>query len=204
MLGQLEIRSVVDGMKDLLKFLLGFLPWIAFGALAGPSLIKLETALVVSLALTVAVGFRQLRLGFVLTWGTLLFFLVNTVLVLGFKNVWVMKHMGLLAPGTLAAIAWLSLAVGKPFVLQFAAQNVPRSTLTDPGFIANCRHLTLVWAGLFLFSTAVALAKYKHVAAPEWLYHSLSICVIVAGIAYTEWRKRRARRGRPDRHNREP
>ena len=37
-------------VKDLLKILLGFLPWILFGILAGPSLFRLEMALAVALA----------------------------------------------------------------------------------------------------------------------------------------------------------
>ena len=61
-------------MKDMLKILLGFLPWILFGIMAGPSLTRLEMALAVSLAATVALGFKQLRKGFFLTWGSLLFF----------------------------------------------------------------------------------------------------------------------------------
>ncbi len=61
-------------MKDLLKILLGFLPWILFGILAGPSLTRLEIALAVSLLASLALGFKQLRQGFFLTWGSLLFF----------------------------------------------------------------------------------------------------------------------------------
>ena len=75
-------------MKEMLKILLGFLPWILFGLIAGPSLIRLETALVVSLAATVALGFKQLRQGFFLTWGTLLFFFLSFILVASLKNLW--------------------------------------------------------------------------------------------------------------------
>ena len=61
-------------MKDLFKILLGFLPWILFGIMAGPSLTSLEAALAVALAATLALGVKQLRQGFFLTWGSLLFF----------------------------------------------------------------------------------------------------------------------------------
>lgn len=185
-------------LKDLLKFLLGFLPWITFGALAGPSLVQLEIALGISLVLTILVGYRQLKKGFVLTWGTLLFFLINTVLVVGFKNVWIMRHMGILAPATLAGIAWLSLAIGKPFVLQFARENAPEEGWNDPGFVSGSRHLTIVWGVLFLFSTFNAIADYLHAGAPEWLYKSLSIGAVIAGILYTQWFKKKARRGKDD------
>jgi carotenoid cleavage dioxygenase len=76
-------------VKDLLKILLGFLPWILFGVLAGPSLIRLEIALAVALLSGLALGFQQLRKGFFLTWGSLLFFLLSFILVAFLKNLWI-------------------------------------------------------------------------------------------------------------------
>ncbi|MFH1914603.1 MAG: hypothetical protein ABIK45_10050 [Pseudomonadota bacterium] len=179
-------------MKDFLRFIVGFLPWISFGVLAGPSLLRLEIAILVSLALTVIVGFGQLKKGFILTWGTLLFFAAIAVLVILMKNVWTMTHMGLLAPSGMAAIAWFSLAIGKPFVAQFARENAPVDRWNHPQFIASCRCLTIVWGCLFLVSTALAFAKYFHVVA-DWASTVLSIASVVFGIAYTEWYKKKAR-----------
>jgi hypothetical protein len=63
-----------EDVTDLLKILLGFFPWILFGIMAGPPLTRLEIALAVSLTAGLALGFNQLRKGFFLTWGSLLFF----------------------------------------------------------------------------------------------------------------------------------
>lgn len=180
-------------MKDFFRFLTGFLPWIAFALLSGPPLLRLEIAIAVSLLLSLIVGYSRLKKGFILTWGTLIFFSVNMILVAGLKNVWVMKHMGILAPFSLAAITWISLALGKPFVLQFARENVPVERWDDPEFVLSCRNLTLFWGCLFVVSTLVGLAKFLKLGGPEWMYGALSFAVTVFGLAFTEWFKQMKR-----------
>jgi carotenoid cleavage dioxygenase len=122
-------------MKDLLKILLGFLPWILFGIMAGPPLTRLEMALAIALATTLALGVKQLRKGFFLSWGSLLFFLVSFILVAFLKNLWVVENMDLLARGSLAVIAWGSIIAGQPFSLQYARESVPEAYWHTPEFI---------------------------------------------------------------------
>lgn len=181
-------------MLDVVKFLIGFLPWIAFGILAGPSLMQLEEAIVISLILTVVLGVRQLIKGYILTWGTLIFFMAMTILVLGYRSAWIMQHMGILAPATLAAIAWISFIVGKPFVLQFAQEHTAQEFWNSKEFISSCRYMTILWGCLFLISTGLAFAKFYHAGLPEWSYSILSIAIVVVGIGYTEWYKVKKRR----------
>ena len=183
-------------MKDFLKLLVGFLPWIAFGVLAGPSLVQLEVAMAVSLALSVILGYSQLKKGFILPWGTVLFFVSGLVLVLGLKNVWYMRHLGILSPASLAAITWISLALGRPFVLDFAKESTPKELWDRPEFRASCYHLTIVWGILFICSTLVSWAKYLHLGGPDWVYGTLSFATALFGMAYTEWFKKRKRRER--------
>ncbi len=68
-------------MKQLFSILLGFLPWIVFGVVAGPSLWRLNAAILAALALVPVLGYKQLAKGFILTWGSLVFFGVLLVLV---------------------------------------------------------------------------------------------------------------------------
>jgi len=180
-------------MRDFLKFLLSFLPWIAFGVLAGPPLIRLEGAIAFCLVLTLVMGYTELKKGYVLTWGTLLFFAATLVFVALFKNVWVMTHLDLLAPFTLLAVAWISLAIGRPFVLQIAKASVPKEKWEDPGFIYGCRYMTIFWGFMFLISFISSFAKHYHAGWPEWVYHSLSIGSVLFGMAYTEWYKKTRR-----------
>jgi hypothetical protein len=178
-------------MRGLLKLTIGFLPWIAFAILAGPSLLSLEIAMGACLTLSLIIGFKQLKKGFILTWGTVIFFAFGLFMVVGENNMWFVTHLSVLVPATLAAIAWVSLLVGKPFVLQYAKEDTDPAIWDKPGFIAVCRHLTIVWGSLFIFSTLVALAKYLHLGGPGWLYTVLSTGPTLFGVAYTEWYKKR-------------
>ncbi|WP_316900310.1 hypothetical protein [Pseudodesulfovibrio indicus] len=178
-------------MRELLKLVIGFLPWIAFGILAGPSILSLEIAMGTCLGLTLIIGFRELKKGFILTWGTVIFFAFGLYMVISEDNMWYVRHLAVLVPATLAAIAWVSLLLGKPFVLQYAKESADPAIWEKPGFIAVCRHLTIVWGSLFIFSTLVALAKYLHLGGPGWLYSVLSSGPTLFGVAYTEWYKKR-------------
>src|SRR5665648_117410 len=146
-------------MKDLLKILLGFLPWILFGLMAGPSFTSLEAALAVALAATLALGVKQLRKGFFLTWGSLLFFLVSFILVAWLKNLWVVENMDLLVRATLAAIAWGSIIAGRPFTLQYARESVPEAYWRTPEFIHSGYFISLVWGIIFLIALGASLFR---------------------------------------------
>ena len=47
-------------MKQLFSILLGFLPWIVFGVISGPSLWRLNAAIIVALSLVPIMGYKQL------------------------------------------------------------------------------------------------------------------------------------------------
>ena len=82
--------SIFIKMKEILSILLGFLPWIVSGAISGPSLFRLMQPSC-SPALVLIMGYKQLAKGFILTWGSLLFFGFNLVMVVLFGNLWVSK-----------------------------------------------------------------------------------------------------------------
>lgn len=146
-------------VKEILSILFGFLPWIAFGAISGPSAGRLNTAIVVALLLVVLTGFRQLWKGFILTWGSLLFFACGLIIVVIWKNPWVIGHLDILAHATLALIAWISIAVRKPFVLQYARETVPAERQAAPLFYMICRNLSIMWGVVFLLNTLMSIAK---------------------------------------------
>jgi hypothetical protein len=183
-------------MKDLLKILLGFLPWILFGIMAGPSLFRLETALAVSLAATLALGLKQLRKGFFLTWGSLLFFSLSLIMVAFLKNLWVIEHMDLLARATLAAIAWGSIIAGQPFTLQYARESVPEALWRTPGFIHSNYAISMVWGIIFLIALGASLFRPYLDQVSGWLYHFLATGTMFLGIIFTQWYVHRVRRAR--------
>jgi carotenoid cleavage dioxygenase len=183
-------------MHDLLKILLGFLPWILFGIIAGPSLTGLEIALAVSLTAGIALGFNQLRKGYFLTWGSLLFFSFSLILVAFLKNLWVIEHMDLLARATLAAIAWVSIIAGRPFALQYARESVPEAYWQTPAFIYTGFFISIVWGIIFLIALGASLFRPYLDQMASWLYPLLATGTMFLGIIFTQWYVHRVRRAR--------
>ncbi len=137
--------------------LVGFIPWIIFGVLATNTLLSLEIAIVVSLILTIGINYKELKHGFLLTWGTLLFFLFAFIFVIILKNIWVISHIGLLVNITLATIAVGSLLINKPFTEQYAKQRVNKEIWSKPTFKLKNRLITCVWAILFVINLLISI-----------------------------------------------
>jgi carotenoid cleavage dioxygenase len=174
-------------MKEIISMLLGFLPWIVFAVISGQSLWRLNAAIIVALALVLVMGYKQLAKGFILTWGSLLFFGVNLVMVVLFRNLWVIKNLDVLAHGTLAAIAWSSIFIGKPFVLQYARETVPPERQASPFFYRTCRTLAVIWGVVFLIATGMSVAKTYGWWADGIGYQAVSLGLIGLGLWLNHW-----------------
>jgi hypothetical protein len=181
-------------MKQIISILLGFLPWIVFGVVAGPSLWRLNAAIIAALALVLVMGYKQLAKGFILTWGSLLFFGVNLVMVVLLRNLWVIKNLDILAKGTLAAIAWLSIFMGKPFVLQYARETAPPERQASPVFYRTCRTLAVIWGVVFLIATGMSVAKTYGWWTEGMAYQAVSLGLIGLGLWLNHWYPQYVRR----------
>ncbi len=182
-------------MKELLGILLGFLPWILFGVLSGPSLPRLNLALAVSLAAVLAIGYKQLLRGFFLTWGSLLFFSLCLIGIGVLKILWVAQHMDILANAALAAITWVSIVVGQPFPLQYARESVPAEYWQAPSFIRAGYLIALVWGVIFLLATGTSLARF-YWPVSAFPYRLFSIGIMALGLVFTKWYTARVRKAR--------
>jgi carotenoid cleavage dioxygenase len=182
-------------MKQIFSILLGFLPWIVFSAVSGPSLLRLNASIIAALVLVLVLGFKQLAKGFVLTWGSLLFFIVTLIMVVIFKNMWFIANLDILSHGTLAAIAWLSVFVGRPFVLQYAMETVPPERQSSPAFYQICRNLTVVWGVVFILSTGMSAAKSFGWWADGFGFEAVSLGLIGLGLWLNHWYPQYARHG---------
>jgi len=174
-------------MKQIISILLVFLPWIAFGVISGPSLWRLNASIIVALALVLVMGYKQLAKGFILTWGSLLFFGVILVMVVLLRNLWVIDNLDILSNGALAAIAWLSIFMGKPFVLQYARETVPPERQADPVFYPTCRTLAVIWGVVFLIATGMSVAKTYGWWAGGLGYQAVSLGLIGLGLWLNHW-----------------
>ena len=182
-------------MKQIFSILLGFLPWIAFSVISGPSLFRLNAAVIAALILLLIMGFKQLAKGYVLTWGSLIFFSVILVMVVLLRNLWFIGNLDILSHGTLAAITWLSIFVGKPFVLQYALETVPPERQGSPAFYRICRNLTVVWGIVFIVSTGMSVAKTYGWWADGLSFQAVSLGSIGSGLWLNHWYPQYTRRG---------
>ncbi len=174
-------------MKQTISIIIGFLPWIVFGVVAGPSLWRLNAAIIAALALVLVLGYKQLAKGFILTWGSLLFFGIILVMVVLCRNLWVINNLDILSQGALAAIAWLSIFIGKPFVLQYARETVPPERQALPSFYSSCRTLSVIWGVIFLIGTGMTVAKTYGWWAGGLGYQAVSLGLIGLGLGLNHW-----------------
>jgi hypothetical protein len=184
-----------------LKLVFSFAPWIAFLIIAKGTLLRLEIGLVVALALTILMAVLRLHRGTIM-WVGLVFFGAATVAVLGFHNLWTMKHLGVLANGALAVGSWTTLLIGRPFSLDYARQNTDPALWNQPVFIRTNVRITAIWAAVFTFNTALAWILMEDVLLPQWACHTLSYAALIGAAAFTSWYPRHVRRvarsARPD------
>jgi carotenoid cleavage dioxygenase len=181
-------------MKQIFNILLGFLPWIVFSVVSGPSLFRLDAAIIAAFILVPATGYKQLAKGYVLTRGSLLFFSLILILVVFFRNLWVIENLDVLSHATLATIAWLSILVGKPFVLQYAQETVPPERQATPIFYRVCRNLTVVWGMVFLISTGMSAGKTFALWTDGPGFQAISLGLIGTGLWLNHWYPQYVRR----------
>jgi len=180
----------------MLRLLVGFLPWIIFGALGNtwPSV-----ALILALALS-AVAFGRQVLSHsvkILDAVTFAFFVFIAIGLIGFGWTIVSIYMTLIVNLVLMAVAWGSLIVGAPFTIQYAREQTPPEVWTTPLFLHINQAITAVW-GLSFFLSAV-LSLYRHATSDDSLVAQYAWVVFTAAaliftVYYPDWRRARALR----------
>ena len=184
-------------LKELAKFLLGFMPWLLFLFLSGATLASLERSIVICLFSGLIFNFCELRKGFILQWGTLVFFTACAITVNFSHSMFVAKNMGIISNGFLAGLIWATILIGKPFTLQYARADLPKEQWGDPALIQSCRFIAMVWAGLLTFSAFVAYFKVLNPALyPDWIYFVISVGVMLGGTVFTSVYKKYKRNQR--------
>jgi hypothetical protein len=143
-----------------MRYLLTFMPWIAFAAISGAGWNWAAlTALVVALLLIA----RQRRSGtasdaLILEISSATFFAVTTAIAFAAPHSTLRPYAGAVALGWLALTAWATLAAGRPFTLGIARQSVPSQWWDNPAFLRVNVVITRVWAAAFTVSCAAMSA----------------------------------------------
>lgn len=143
-----------------MSYVMGFVPWIIWAVLSATNWrVALCAAALAALAL--AVQARRRHDLDLLTAVTFLFFAVMAVIALANLQAGLHNWTTALSAGTLAVIAWVSLAVRKPFTLSIAKKQVPEDAWGHPLFLRTNDVIMAVWAGAFTLS-CLACALIVH------------------------------------------
>ncbi|MHC1752650.1 hypothetical protein [Humidesulfovibrio sp.] len=167
-----------------LKLLLGFAPWIAFLAIAHGSLFRLKLGLVIAAVLTLVMAVTKLHRG-VIMWVGIAFFTYASIAVLVFEHMWTVRYMGVLANGALAVGAWGTLAVGRPFTLEYAREHTDPSRWNDPLFVRTNVIITSVWAVAFSIGAGLAWLKTQPTGQPEWVLEVTNYAFMLSAVIFT-------------------
>lgn len=170
-----------------LKLFLGFLPWILYLILAGNTLVMFESAIIVGLVTSIICQLYELKKGFILSWGTLLFFMFMTVSVVILKNSWVIENAGWISNSALPLIVFISLIIGMPFTLQYAKEVISPDKWQQPLFIRINYLLTILWQIIFLLSLVVYLIFNYYKLTDTWSYVIISYIPIFVGLWINIW-----------------
>ncbi|OGT07502.1 MAG: hypothetical protein A2X78_00455 [Gammaproteobacteria bacterium GWE2_37_16] len=155
--------------------LIGFLPWILFYILPLHTAQQLKVGITGLLLLTLVTSYKDLKRKFILPWVTLAFFVFSFVGVVMFDLEFLMSNMAILVNSALVCVALGSLAIGKPFTLQYARAEVAKEKWQHPVFIFINQVLTFVWGMSFLFNLSVNVIHKIHP------YSNLIVSMLVNG-----------------------
>ncbi len=170
---------------DALKLLLAFSPWIAFWIISGgQSMMRLQIGLGVASALVVVMGVTKLHRGLIL-WAGVIFFAFALVFVVLLKDLWVIRHLGILASGTLFMATMVSIVIGRPFTESYAREHVPEELWESPNFIRSCYTATGAWGIIFLANALVNVFKSYHGELGEWFFRGVEFSILALGVVFT-------------------
>lgn len=170
---------------EALKLLLAFAPWIAFWIISScHTMMSLQIGICTAAVLVIIMGITGLHRGLIL-WAGVVFFAFALVAVVLLKNLWVIRHLGILASGTLFMAALISIVIGRPFTESYARDHVPKELWDAPAFIRSCYTVTGVWGMVFLTNTLLNAAKPYGPQLGEWFFRGVELCILVSGVAFT-------------------
>jgi len=175
--------------------LLGLTPFIAFFVLM--RLVSPLAGLLAALATSLALGVRMWRRGEtvkILEVGSLILFGGLVLYTLVAAPAWTVASVRLAVDGGLLAIVVVSLAIGRPFTLQYAREQVPKEFWATPTFVKTNRLITSVWAAAFAVLVAADAAAEYLPAVPLSVDIAASIAAFGGAVAFTLWYPARVRR----------
>lgn len=167
------------------KIIKSFLPWLILFAFADGSLLGLKIGTIGGLLCLLIFNFQSLKKKFVLDWVTLIFFLLMQGVGAGFPNSIFVKYNLLCATIVLTLVCFITLAIRKPFSLQYARAQAPKVYWYHPVFLRVNDWITGVWGVAFLFYSASIILFNYGIGTKLWMLQVLPTSALVFVLGFT-------------------
>lgn len=177
-----------------MSILLGFSPFIVFAILMRLS--SAPVALFAGAAVALVLVVRELRAGKtakVLEIGTVALFGGLGLVVIVAPAEWSILGVRLAVDIGLFTIVMISIAIHRPFTLQYAREQVPEEIAAHPAFYAVNTVITAGWAVAFAVMVAADGLMLYAPQVPLAVGIALTIAAFIGAIWFTRWYPARVR-----------
>jgi hypothetical protein len=170
--------------------LLAFAPFIAFVIIE--RLVGVPAGLIAGAAVSAALILRDLLKGArrikILEAGTFILFVVLTAFALLDEGAsWSIAGVRLRVDGGLLLIVLVSMALRRPFTMQYARENVSSDLWDSPEFIRKNYAITAAWAAAFTVMVAADLMLIYLPELPSSIAIFITIAALYGAIKFTAW-----------------
>lgn len=169
-----------------MSILLSLSPFAVFFALMRlvSPVAGLVGAFIASLVLCLAERWRG-RSAKILEVGSLALFGLLAAYTLVAEQRWTVATVRLAVDAGLLAIVLVSLAIGRPFTLQYARERVPEVFWASPIFFRTNRLISGVWALAFAVLVAADAAAEYAPGVPLWIDVAASVAAFAGAVWFT-------------------
>jgi hypothetical protein len=166
--------------------LLGFAPYIAF--YVAISVVTVETSLWIAAGVALLVAcWNWARSGLpkVLEIGSVVVFAALAAFTAAFHWPWTLIAVRLAVDSGLLVVVLFSLAIDRPFSLQYARERAPPEVWNTPLFMSVNRRITWVWAAGFAAMVAAHAAIAFVPGTPSWIDTAVTIVALFGAFRFT-------------------
>ncbi|MEU7820489.1 hypothetical protein [Catellatospora sp. NPDC049133] len=167
----------------------GFVPWIIFWVVSGPSTWEFAAGGALVAALILLIPSHEHGRIKLLEVVSVLFFGALTVagLVLDHSRLlWLEQYAQAISSAVLAVVVLGSLAF-TPFTEQYAREQVPQQFWSSPRFKHVNRMLTLVWGLVFAVCAVLGFLAQPENGGSAWLNWIIPIALLAGAFKFTAW-----------------
>ncbi|MGI4816026.1 MAG: hypothetical protein ACRYG5_20085 [Janthinobacterium lividum] len=172
-----------------MNILLGFAPFLAFAIIE--RLVGVQAGLLAGALVSAGLLIRDVLINKrgikILEIGTLILFVGLALYAMLRGAQWSMAAVRLRVDAGLLLIVLISLAIGKPFTLQYAREQVSRELWDSPAFMHVNIVITAAWALAFVVMVAADVLLTYAPTVPRSVGIITTVAALVAAVKFTGW-----------------